>query len=184
MFGNLFGNKEEKDHLFRHVVFMTAEAKKIALLKLAKEDESSVFIAWFPETARTIGNYFNENGVDKNRVIEAKDSTSARLAAHTPVFLEHYPIHEKEKQLVEHWNLINIPVYSSMDEPLFKHLGAEKMIPMMKMLGMKETEAIQHSMVSKSIVKGQESIAEKAGLDRSASSQQEWMNKNLLSGTH
>ncbi len=180
MFGNLFGNKEEKDHLFKHVVYMTSEGKKIAILKLAKEDEASVFIAWFAETAKRMRDYFNENGIDINRVIEAKEFTPAKLAGHKPVFLEHYPIPDKEKNMVVNWNLVNIPVYSSMDEPLFKHLGAEKMIPMMKMLGMKETEAIQHSMVSKSIIKGQESIAEKAGMDLFASSQEDWMNKNLL----
>lgn len=184
MFGNLFGGKEEKDHLFRHVVYMTSEGKKMALLKLAKEDEKPVFIAWFPETAKRMGDYFNENGVDKNRIIEAEKFTDAKLAGHKPVFLEHYPIPEKEKNLVASWSLMNIPVYSAMDEPLFKHLGAEKMIPMMKMLGMKETEAIQHSMVSKSIIKGQESIAEKAGMDLPAHSQEEWMNKNLLNSSN
>ena len=49
----------------------------------------------------------------------------------------------------------------------------------MKMLGMKEDEAIGHSMVSNSILKGQEKIARKAVLEISAHSQAEWMEMNL-----
>lgn len=180
MFGNLFGSSEEKDHLFSHSVFMTAEGKKIALLKLAKEDESTIFIAWFTDTAEEFKLYFKENGIDPGRIILSTGINALRLNAHKPIFLEHYPLYEKERLLTEPWELMNIPVYSSMEEPLFKHLGAEKMIPMMKLMGMKESEAIRHSMVSKSIIKGQKSIAEKVKAEQHANSQLEWMNRNLL----
>ena len=70
-------------------------------------------------------------------------------------------------------------VYSAMDEPLFKHFGSEKLIPLMKMMGMKENEVIEHSMVSKSIVSGQKKIEEQVSFEQSASSQAEWMERNL-----
>jgi preprotein translocase subunit SecA len=66
-----------------------------------------------------------------------------------------------------------------MDEPLFKHFGSEKLIPLMKMMGMKEDEVIEHSMVSKSIMKGQEKIAQQVSLEQTAGSQEEWMRKNI-----
>jgi hypothetical protein len=47
-----------------------------------------------------------------------------------------------------------------MDEPLFKQFGSEKMIGLIKLLGMKESEAIEHPLqVSKSIAKAQDKIA-------------------------
>ena len=66
-----------------------------------------------------------------------------------------------------------------MDEPLFKHFGSEKIIPLMKMMGMKEDEVIEHNMVSKSIISGQEKIAKQVTLEQKASSQAGWMEKNL-----
>ena len=49
----------------------------------------------------------------------------------------------------------------------------------MKMMGMKEDEVIEHSMVSKSIIKGQEKIAQQVTFEQSAASQEEWMRKNI-----
>ncbi|MFZ1452374.1 MAG: hypothetical protein WAT20_06700, partial [Ferruginibacter sp.] len=82
-------------------------------------------------------------------------------------------------ELITNWDADNIIVFSAMDEPLFKHFGSEKLIPLMKMMGMKEEEVIEHSMVSKSIIKGQEKIAEQVTLEQTANSQEEWMRKNI-----
>lgn len=180
MFGNLFGSSEEKEYLFSHRVYMTTEGKKMACLKMAKEDETCIFIGWFPATVDEYKTYFKENGIDVNRIWLASESKKMNTGAQKPVFIEHYPLHEKEKELAESFGIMNIPVFSAMDEPLFKHFGSEKMIPMMKLMGMKESEAVQHAMVSKSIIKGQKSIAEKVMVDQSANSQSEWMQKNLL----
>jgi hypothetical protein len=101
------------------------------------------------------------------------------LTDRTPVFTEHYPLHAKEIGLVQHWPTQKVIVYSAMDEPLFKHFGSEKMLPLMKLLGMKEDEVIEHSLVSKSIIKGQDKIANAVTLEQPANSQAEWLEKNL-----
>jgi len=180
MLGNLFGKKEEKDYLFKHLAFVNGNAKREALLKEAAENENALFIAWFSETATSCKNFFKENGIDPARVVSAHEVHSHQLEQHNPVFIEHYPLHEKEKQLAEGWNRMNIPVYSSLDEPLFKHMGADKVIPFLGFLGIKASEAIQHPMVSKSILNGQEKIAQKVVVDQPATSQSEWIEKNLL----
>lgn len=180
MFGGLFGKKEEdKDYRFRHRAFMTTVGKMKACCQLAKDDPSAVFLTWFPETNKKFRTFFAENGVDADRVKDARHFHASQTATHKPVFAEHHPLLKKEEDLVSSWNIMNIPVYSAMDEPLFKHFGSEKMIPMMKMMGMKESEVIEHSLVSKSIIKGQEKIAEQVVIEQPADSQQEWMEKNL-----
>ncbi len=181
MFGNLFGKKEDEstDHLFKDRAFMTSNAKLNACTALAKEDEGHLFIAWFKDTVKQFRDHFRENGISESRVIDASQLHSPQLIAHKPVFVEHYPLHSKEEALVQNWELKNIIVYSAMDEPLFKHFGSEKIIPMMKLMGMKENEVIEHSMVSKSIIKGQQKIEEQVNVEQTASSQAEWMQRNL-----
>jgi hypothetical protein len=181
MFSNLFGKKEpqDKDHLFKDRAYMTTEAKMKACAALAKEDESVIFIAWFPDTAKQFKNYFTANGLNENRLTEAKYLTASQLQSYKPVFVEHYPMHCKEENFVANWEAKNIMVYSAIDEPLFKHFGSEKLVPLMKMMGMKEDEVIEHSMVSKSIINGQKKIEAQVSVEQSASSQGDWMERNL-----
>ena len=49
----------------------------------------------------------------------------------------------------------------------------------MKLLGMKEAEAIEHEMVSKSILRGEEKITKLVSLEQPANSRAEWMEKNI-----
>ena len=181
MLFNLFGSKEEdKDpSVFKDKVYIGSEAKMNACATLAKEQPDTLFIAWFSETAKKYKAFFIEKGLDENSVTEARIIHTAQLQTHIPVFVEHYPLHAKELALVENWNLQNIIVYSAMDETLFKHFGSDKMIPLIKLLGMKESESIEHSYVTKSITKGQKKIADKVIVEQSAQSQGEWMERNL-----
>lgn len=181
MFANLFGKKEEDhgNHIFKDRAYMSSAAKMKACADLAKSDEAFIFIAWFSDTAKQFRNYFVQNNIPESRVVEARQIHAAPATSQKPVFVEHYPMHSKEEDFVKNWPHQNMPVYSAMDEPLFKHFGSEKIIPMMKLMGMKENEVIEHNMVSKSIIKGQEKIEAQVTLEQAASSQAEWMQKNL-----
>jgi len=181
MLFNLFGSKEEDNEprLFKDRVYMGSEAKMNACVQLAKEQPDTLFIAWFSDTAKKYKAFFIEKGLDGNSITEARHIYPTQLQEKTPVFVEHYPLHTKELALIDDWNLKNIIVYSAMDEPLFKHFGSDKMIPLIKLLGMKESESIEHSYVTESIVKGQKKIADKVIVEQSASSQDEWMERNL-----
>jgi len=81
--------------------------------------------------------------------------------------------------LIKNCKSEKIIVFMALYEPLFKHFGSEKLIPLMKMLGMKEDEVIEHNMVTKSIIRGQEKIAEQVILEQTAGSQEDWMRKNV-----
>lgn len=181
MLFNLFGSKEEgkEPRIFKDKVYIGSEAKMNACATLAKEQPDTLFIAWFSDTAKKYKSFFIEKGLDENSITEARLIHTAQLKTKTPVFIEHYPLHAKELTLVENWKLQNIIVYSSMDEPLFKHFGSDKMIPLIKLLGMKESESIEHSYVTESINKGQKKIADKVVIEQSANSQGEWMERNM-----
>ena len=181
MLSNLFGKKEatETDTIFKNKVYINSTGKMNACLQLAKENPSTVFIAWFNETAETYKTFFAQNGIDEARITTVNKINPTILQNHQPIFLEHYPLPAKELELVKDWQLTKIPVFSSMDEPLFKHFGSDKMIPLIKLFGMKESEAIEHSYVTESIIKGQGKIANKVITEKTAGSQAEWMNKNM-----
>ena len=181
MFSGLFGKKEEDAEglLFTDRAYMTTIAKMHACLELSQKDNTYVFIAWFRDTATAFRNYFLEHGASADRIREAKHLNASIILNNKPVFTEHYPIYTREEDLVKEWGIEKIPVYSALDEPLFKHFGSEKLIPMMKLMGMKENEMIEHAMVTKSIIKGQHKIESQLTVEQHASSQDEWMKKNL-----
>ncbi len=181
MLFNLFGKKDEgpADPVFVDRAYMTTAAKMNACAALAKKEPGHIFICWFAGTAVQFKEFFRQQGLDENLIVETHHLHTSKLQNKIPVFVEHYPLHTKERELIKNWDAGNIVVYSALDEPLFKHFGSEKMIPLMKMLGMKEDEVIEHSMVSKSIIKGQEKIAEQVSMEQSAASQEEWMRKNI-----
>ena len=181
MLSNLFGIKEgpESPAIFKDKVYIHLTGKMNACLLLAKTQPEAIFIAWFNETAETYKAFFVQNGIDEDRITTVNKIDITIPQNHQPVFLEHYPLPAKELELVKDWQLKNIPVFSAMDEPLFKHFGSDKMIPLIKLFGMKESEAIEHSYVTESIIKGQNKIAAKVMVEHPANSQAEWMEKNI-----
>ena len=181
MLSNFFGKKDssESTAIFKDKVYLTNEGKITACLQLAKANPDCIFIAWFAATAATYEKFFGHYGIDKKRILLAEKMDIALLQNYQPVFVEHYPLNATELDFVKDWQLTNIPVFSAMDEPLFKHFGSDKMIPLIKLFGMKESEAIEHSYVTESIIKGQGKIANKVITEQTANSQTEWMNKNM-----
>ena len=183
MLSNLFGKKDSTGStaILKDKVYLTTEGKMNACLLLAKTQPEAIFIAWFNETAETYKAFFVQNGIDEDRITTVNKIDITIPQNHQPVFLEHYPLPATELELVKDWQLTNIPIFSAMDEPLFKHFGSDKMIPLIKLFGMKESEAIEHSYVTESIIKGQGKIANKIMIEKTAGSQAEWMNKNMES---
>ncbi len=181
MLSTLFGKKEDTESpaVFKDKVYIHSTGKMNACMQLAKTQPEAIFIAWFNETAKTYKVFFLQNGIDEARITTVDKIDIAILKNHQPVFLEHYPLPAKELELVKDWQLTNIPIFSAMDEPLFKHFGSDKMIPLIKLFGMKESEAIEHSYVTESIIKGQGKIANKVTIEKTAGSQAEWMTKNM-----
>ena len=181
MLFNLFGKKDEgaDNHVFVDRAYVTTSAKMNACAELARKEPDRLFICWFADTAARFKEFFRQQGLEENLITETHHLHASKLQNKIPVFVEHYPLHEKEIELIKNWQAEKIIVYSAMDEPLFKHFGSDKLIPLMKMLGMKEDEVIEHSMVSKSIIKGQEKIAQQVTFEQSAVSQEEWMRKNI-----
>jgi hypothetical protein len=180
MLFNLFGKKEENNHrIFKDVVWIDSAAKNDALLALCRQQPNTLLVGWFPDSVAQLRTFLQGQGIGGDCVVEAKTLTSQQAAQHTIVFIEHYPLHDKELALAEKLHLQAADVYGALDEPVFVYFGSEKMLPMVKLLGFKSTESIQHSYVTASVIKAQEKMATKVTVEQSAHSLSDWIQKNL-----
>ncbi len=179
---NLFGKKKkENEHHFTDLIFISAKAKENALLELARTNSNAVFIAWFADTAQHFTGLFRQNGITEIRVDEARYFSASKYAGREIIFLEHFPLREKEEVLVQNCEQQKFAVYSALTEPIFTSFGGDKIIQMMERLGMKENEAIQHAFINSSIKNAQEKIAKKLTIEQPADSQATWFQKNVPS---
>lgn len=155
-------------------IWMTEAAKWKAIADQKKKEPNSVFIFWFDNSFR------QAEASNLTDLLMAREVHASQLENKPIVFAEHYPLQQKEQELFEKLNLTEVQIWSALDEPLFKQFGSDKIIGMMKQLGMKEENAIEHNMISKAIQNAQEKIAKKVLVDQLCTSQQEWMQRNLV----
>jgi hypothetical protein len=160
-------------------VYITTEAKKNACILMCKENPHLLFVAWFSDTAKVFKEGFNLNGIATNRVAVITDLTQDDHVNFELVFLEHYPLAQKEIVAMATFSQESFVVLSAMDEPLFKHFGSDKMLPFITLLGFKKEKAIEHSYVTAAITKGQQKIAALVLQDEGAESQAQWLQKHL-----
>lgn len=171
---SLFKKKEPVPKI-KDVVFATKDAKWKALAEMAKQDSNAVFVAWFEESRDRLQQYFDAHQV-RSEIIIYRELHSGKGKM---IFIEHYPLAEKERQLFSSLNEKDITVYSSLDEAFFLHFGGDKISSLLAKMGLDDNEAISHSMITQSIYKAQEKLAKKVTIDHSAYSMQEWMQKNV-----
>ena len=142
-------------------VWLSKRAKWRACTQMVSVDASVLLVAWFEETIHELEKSEGPNGNIVKADHVSYDKTRGRLV----VFVEHYPLSSVEQRLFTKLQLKEVPVLSSLEDPLFMTFGGEQTIEIMKRLGVGDEEIIGHSMVTKSIRRAQESIAEKTQTD-------------------
>jgi hypothetical protein len=177
MFG-LFKKKEGEIKVTEKIV-ISETAKLKALQAYWENDRNTVIVFWFDESLRQAEEFFRSQTTETIPLLTAREASSPILAGRTVVFGEHYPLLSKETALYEKLGISAVIIFSSLNEPLFKQFGADKIIQLMKQLGMKEDQLIEHNMITRSIRNAQEKIEKKVIVEQSAHSQKDWMDKNL-----
>jgi hypothetical protein len=162
-------------------VLIDETAKLKAMLAQWKDDKNIAFIFWFGESLQKAEIFFSGQTSEPVVLITTREAGISQLANKKIVFAEHYPLLSKEEELYQRMNLKIVEVFSSLDEPLFKQFGADKIIAVMKSLGVKEDEVIEHKMVTNAIRKAQEKIEKKVIVDQTAGSQADWLQKYYVS---
>jgi len=175
---NLFKKKEGSIKVIDKI-WMAQEAKWNGIVELWKKDPEIVIVAWFDSTLRHLETLFAKETTSPVLLFSARTTHSSPIAGKKIIFAEHHPMRKKEQETFNQWRLREAIVHSAMDEPLFKHFGGDKIVQMMKQLGMKEDSMIEHKMVSHAIENAQEKIEKKVITEQPASSQEEWIARNL-----
>jgi hypothetical protein len=156
-------------------VWLSQQAKWNACVQMVKLDPSILLVAWFEETFLEIA---RNPGLAQN-VIKADNISYDKTVGRMVVFAEHYPLVLVEANVFAKLQLKEVPVLSSLEEPLFMQFGGQNTIDMIRKLTSNEDEIIGHSLVTKSIRRAQESIAAKSGTDYPAGSAKEWFTLNF-----
>lgn len=141
-------------------------------------EPQTIFIGWFADSISALRKVLAANNIDENRVADARSISQANMPGRHCVLLEHYPLQEKENALLQKLRLHTIDVYCSLQEPLMLQFGGERIASLVKMLGIKPGEVIEHPLVDKSIEKARQKLAGKVVIDQTARSQDDWFTKN------
>ncbi len=160
-------------------IYVSSTSKCKACLNTATGNPTTIFIAWFPDMQQQLLNYFSQYSSIQPLILLCRNVNSFNTKDKNIIFVEHYPLSQKETGLYTSLGLKEVHVYSSLDEPLFMHFGGERMIELLNKLGMKEDEPLENAIITKALHNAQEKIAAKVSLEQSALSQLEWFRKNF-----
>jgi hypothetical protein len=174
----MFGWFKKKDPApkVRDIVYKDQEAKWRALLAEARKEPTPLFIAWFDDSLEKLQRFFSEHGQDAE-LLSYKHAHKGSATGRPLIFIEHYPLAEKEQQVFAALGA-DVHIFSSLDEGFFKLFGGERISVLLDKIGMEENEGLSHSMITKAIRNAQDKIASKLTLEQSAGSMEEWMHKN------
>lgn len=154
-------------------VWISSDAKWKACLAMITANSNCTLVTWFPHTYELL----IEKVGNKNQVIRAEQSIEKGIDTML-VFVEHYPLPTPEHKLFEQLKQNEIPIVSSLDEPLFMHFGGERTIELMKKLGLQEDEPVGHAMISSSIRNAQKKLEKLVVVEQKANSAEEWFRIN------
>lgn len=160
------------------IVWMTKAAKWNGIVQGWRKDQPAI-ICWFADTLQHLQSLFNAETGDVS-LFSASHIHPSQLEGKTILFAEHYPLPQKETALFQRLPVKEIIVHSSLEEPFFRHFGGDKIIQLMKQMGMAADESICHPLISKAIITAQEKLEKKVLHESLAASPSEWMEKNIL----
>ena len=164
----------------KETVWLNETAKWNNCLERLTQNPNTVIITWFEESYDQIESLLQFNnfkaGIYLSREIAAHNILNKKV-----LFLEHHPLVEKEKEMLEKLQLKEAIFYSALDEPLFKHFGTDRIISIVERLGLSENEGIEHTMITNAIKNAQEKISKQVVIDHTAQSQADWFSKNIVS---
>jgi len=173
--------KRKESIKIKDKIWMKKEAKLQGFISEWQKDPGTIFIFWFDDSLREVESIFTKQTNSAPILVTAREATAQYTVGKKIIIGEHYPLQQKENDLFQKLKLEVAEIWSSLDEPLFKRFGSDKIIEIMKQLGMKEDQVIEHSMITKAIQNAQAKISKKNLMDSPGVSQSDWLLKNFQS---
>jgi preprotein translocase subunit SecA len=99
------------------------------------------------------------------------------------IVAEHHPMHSRDSHIVEAAAKLSCDAqlcfYFSLDDPLMKHFGNERIKALFERLGIVKDECISHHLINAAIRTAQEKIEKQVGKDVPTHSAADWFKYNL-----
>ena len=174
-----FSKNKKPETKVKYIIWISSEAKWRGLEELWKKDPNIVFVFWFDETLDEAKSNIDPIIIDKIQFALAREVNHHLVPNRPVIFTEHYPLQKKEQELFQQLQLKEVKVLSALDEPLFKKFGADKIVQLVKQMGMGENDPLENQMISNAIKNAQQKLEKQVIIDHSAPSQRNWLEKNL-----
>jgi hypothetical protein len=175
---NFFGKKKQS-RIVVDKIWLSEVNKWQALVNEVRKEKDTIIALWFDETVHKLETVFSAQGLPTDKIFAVRELARNYIENNSLIFAEHYPLLSKEQELYEKLDLSHVTVYSSLDEPLLTHFGGNKIIDLVKQMGMKEDEALENPLITSAINKAQAKINKQVSFDQSAHSQADWFRINL-----
>lgn len=99
------------------------------------------------------------------------------------IVAEHHPMHLRDQEIVHAAGKLScnpqLSFYFSLDDPVMKHFGTEKIKALFERLGVDKSECISHRLINTAVRTAQEKIEKQVGKDVPTHSAEDWFEYNL-----
>lgn len=99
------------------------------------------------------------------------------------IVAEHHPMHSRDQEIVAAAAKVScnaqLCFYFSLDDPVMKHFGTEKIKALFEPLGIDKSECISHHLINTAVRTAQEKIEKQVGKDVPTHSAEDWFKYNL-----
>lgn len=172
----LFGKKPPPDPPSVDQVWIDTAARDRALLRAADAGPIDV-ITFFDESLHHLHEAVKHPNVRLHRA-------DRLLTAGARIFVaERHPLPAENRALLERLVLLApgvVPVFlTSIDDPLMRRFGGDRLREVMLQLGIGPDEAIEHTLVARALANARAKVAAKATGSTSTRSMEEWLDLNL-----
>ncbi len=174
---NFFKSKSAEPKI-TDLIWIHSAAKQKGFIKLLEQYPDAIIAGWFNETI-SLYQAVLQSGHPEIVIRNIRQLVSPQVEYKRVMVLEHYPLYSREEQLWQYWKPTGIYILNSLDEPLFNYFGGENAATLMGKMGLKETEAIEHPMVSSALKNAQQKLEKQVLNEHIASSQEEWFRRNI-----
>ncbi|GAB4138136.1 MAG: hypothetical protein Fur0041_13050 [Bacteroidia bacterium] len=188
-FSNIFGKKEPSRYQAK--VLVTRSVLNHLLAEHIRSGNTMV-VVFFHSTQHMIEKELNDLSL-QNKIIHADQISegmglpSIRQLLSVPgnavILGERFPLKAYENEIADRISstgaTLPLDAFGALDDAFFLHFGGERIASMMKSMGMKDDEIIEHSMIEKSIENAQDKIAKKVLVTSKANSPEDWFRLHI-----
>jgi hypothetical protein len=168
------------DRKINDFIFANNLQRNNYIVELLKIHDLTI-ITWFDDEKKQLKNLL-DNSIFKANIFLHTQFSSREVNSETPLVLwGHPPLANMEDEIALKTNIFSIvTIMSSLDDALLQYFVSNKTRKFLDSLGYRDGEVLENTMISKSIRMAQEELQKTIKNPKSATSDKEWFQLNVL----